>query len=141
MLFWDFLFGTFFFEREYTKINFYLVSNSLLQNCSRTSPAQAKQLLLPDLVRKSFPLIRMISMSVGPGLGLVWCYDRFPEMRRCTSGNLKKEGGRKAWKLSLQKDVELITSRSPRDLGPHIAAAFVHNLWQPLMLSRGTELL
>ena len=54
--------------REYTKINFYLVFNSLLQMCSGTSPAQAEQLLLPDLMPKYFPLIRIISVSVGPGL-------------------------------------------------------------------------
>lgn len=54
--------------REYTKINFYLVFNLLLQTCSRTSAAQAEQLLLPDLVPKCFPLIRIISVSVGPGL-------------------------------------------------------------------------
>lgn len=56
------------FMREYTNINFYLFFNLLQQMCSRTSPAQAEQLLLPDLVPKCFPLIRMISVSVGPGL-------------------------------------------------------------------------
>lgn len=54
--------------REYTKINFYLFFNLLLQMCSRTRLAQAEQLFLPDLVPTSFPLIRMISVSAGPGL-------------------------------------------------------------------------
>lgn len=54
--------------REYTKINFYLVFNLLLQMCSRHRPAQTEQLFLPDLVSTSFPLITMISASVGLGL-------------------------------------------------------------------------
>lgn len=53
--------------REYTKISFYLVLNLLMQICSRTSPTQAEQLLLPNLVLKCLPVIRIISVGFGPG--------------------------------------------------------------------------
>lgn len=58
----------FFFMREYTKTNFFLVLNLLMQMCSRTSPAQAEQLLLPNLLLKCLSVIKMISVGVGPGL-------------------------------------------------------------------------
>lgn len=112
------------------------VFSSLLQMCSRTSPAQAKLLLLAGLVPNAFPLIRMISVSAGPGLKSVVLEWLSPDDEMHSREFFKK--GRRERDLSLQ-DVQLIAPSSPRDLSPCIAAAFLRSLWCSLMLSRGTE--
>lgn len=65
--------------REYTKINFYLVLSLLMQMCSRSRPAQAEQLLLPNLVLKCLPVIRIILVGFGPRLTKCGVTTAFPK--------------------------------------------------------------
>lgn len=69
----------------------------------------------------------------------VWCYNKLYPDNEMYSMKFEKKVRERHEKLSLQDDVELIVPRSSGDLGPCVAAVFLHSIWQPLMHSGGTE--
>lgn len=77
------------------------------------SKSSTEHLLWPELLPRSFPLMTIISVSVGRGRTSVVC-DGFPQMMRCTPGNLKKGGrGIKAYPESHHRAENTTSNQAP----------------------------